>query len=648
WVSTPKKIFRINPSSKSVFEYSDEDGLKITMLVKGVYFANNKTREIYFGGNKGIFVLKASPLPPADEHRVVISDIKINNKSVVSDETNRVYDFKALRLTLNPDDQNLEIDFSALEYLHPQKIRYAYKLEGIDKDWIYVPGDRTFATYNNLSKGNYKFLIKATDLSKKWSDEITELTIYKKPAFYESNLAYLIYALVIASLTYYIIQFSLYRLKLRSDLKIAKIEKEKTDELVQIKLKYFTNISHDLLTPLTIISCLIDDIEITNKKHLPQFKKMRSNLNRLKRLLQQILDFRKVESGNMNLKISKGNIVRFVAEICTTYFSPLAKKKNIDFKVSHQHMDSNAYFDADKIDKILFNLLSIAFKYTPDGGSINVDLHINKSTDHSYLHIQIRDTGIGISPEEIDKIFIQFYNHKSAHKNESNGIGLALTKDLIEIHYGSITVQSELNKGTCFTIQIPIDRGSYSETVLKNANEIIFDEQQVSLETQELENDIISESQLGHAERLNLLLVEDNEDLLDTVKNILSKNYQVIAASNGKKALELIKDNEIDIIVSDVMMPELDGLELCRMLKSNVESSHIPVILLTAKNSVNDRIECYNAGADAYISKPFDLKVLEARINNFVAHKRTKQIGFKTSAEINISQFDYPTLDKQF
>lgn len=647
WVSTPRKIFRINPHSKTVFEYAAEDGLNVSLFVKQSFFPNKETHEIYFGGNNGISVLKASAVPPAETYKTAISDIKINNKSVIQDYSGEKYDFKTLQLTLGPDDQNIEIDFSALEYQYPHKIRYAYKMEGIDKDWIYAPGDRTFVTYNNLSKGNYKFLIRSTDLSKQWSNNITELTIHKKPAYYESNIAYLLYFLVIAGLSYYMIQFSLYRLKLRSDLKIAQIEKEKANELTQTKLKYFTNISHDLLTPLTIISCLVDDVEITNKKNLPQFEKMRSNINRLKRLLQQILDFRKVESGNMELKISKGDIVHFIEELCRTYFSPLAKKKNIDFHISYQSIEPNAYFDVDKVDKIIFNLLSNAFKYTLDGGKVEVAMDIHDSDGHPYLQVQITDTGVGIPAAEIDKVFIQFYNHKSAHKNESNGIGLALTKDLVEIHHGSISVQSEWRKGTCFTIRLPIDKNSYTDTDLSGVNDLVFDEQ-IPLDLREEIADTPDENSSDCSERLNLLLVEDNEDLLATVNNVLSKNYHVTTATNGREALECMKIHEIDIIISDVMMPELDGLELCKRVKNDMESSHIPFILLTAKNSVSDRIACYDAGADAYISKPFDLKVLEARINNFVSNKRTKQVSFKASPTINISQLDYQTLDEQF
>jgi DNA-binding response OmpR family regulator len=316
------------------------------------------------------------------------------------------------------------------------------------------------------------------------------------------------------------------------------------------------------------------------------------------------------------------------------------------FTITPHHTEPNAYFDADKIDKIIFNLLSNAFKYTPEGGKIDIDLAIERKDGHAFLMIRIKDNGTGIPADEIDKIFIQFYNNKNAGKNESNGIGLALTKDLIELHHGYIYVESEVNKGTCFTIQIPIDRESYQQNELKNINEIVFDND-LSLETSAPEI-YTEEEELHTSEKLNLLLVEDNEDLLATVKSILSKSYHVLTASNGKEALRTLQGTEIDLIISDIMMPEMDGLEFCRTLKADVDHSHIPIILLTAKNSVNDRVECYNSGADAYISKPFDLKVLDARINSFILNKRIRQTGFKTSFEINIAKLDYPTLDEKF
>lgn len=647
WVSTSRQIFRILPF-KSVTEYSAEDGLTVNIFMKKAYTESHTDNKIYFGGNNGICAFNTLPdrLIKGDKHKVHITDIKINNESVL-DNPKREYPFETGRLILEHDDENLEIDFSSLNYEFPNKIRYAYKLEGVDGAWIYPDKGRRFAVYNNLRKGEYTFLVKATGPDNIWHNAPIKLSIYKKPVFYETNIAYLIYTAIVAVLVYAWFRFTAYRLKLRSDLRIAQIEREKTEDLAQTKISYFTGISHDFLTPLTIISCLIDDIQITTKRNLPQYEKMRSNVNRLKRLLQQILDFRRIESGNMQLKISRGDIVGFIRELCDNHFMPLAERKHINFMIGSSFSEPTAYFDADKIDKVFFNILSNAFKYTPEGGQIHVQLDLERYKLNDFLVAKISDTGIGIPQEELGKIFTPFYNNPTA-RIESNGIGLSLTKNLVEIHHGSIEVESSLNYGTSFTVKIPVNAESYNENELKNVAEIISEESNLAPFPQEKGIKEEAPRENEEVSKLNLLLVDDNEDLLGIVENILKEYYNVHCARNGVEALNIVNKTEIDIIVSDVMMPEMDGLQLCRKLKNDINTSHIPVILLTAKNSVDDRVECYNAGADAYISKPFELKVLVARISNFIAQKKNRQSGFKSSYEINLSALDNPSMDEEF
>ena len=440
--------------------------------------------------------------------------------------------------------------------------------------------------------------------------------------------------------------------RLRHELRIVQIEKEKSEELVQAKLRYFTNISHDLLTPLTIVTCLIDDAEITYKNKIPQFEMIRANVNRLKRLLQQILDFRKVESGNMRLKVTSGDIVSFIRDVCKSNFMPLIQKKKLAFTFESSEETIQAYFDADKIDKVVFNLLSNACKYTEEGGEIKTILSTYLQNGHIYLSIIISDTGKGIASEDLDKIFTRFYTNQHWVSSETNGIGLSLTKDLLELHHGTISVESEIEKGTSFTVIIPIDKESYVEDEINvGAFQGLIKESRTDIIDVDMEN--WEQFEGGNTDAMvsdiRLLLVEDNEELLYLMERILSRRYHVIMAKNGIEAFELMKDNEVDIIVSDVMMPEMDGLELCRAIKGNLETSHIPIILLTAKNTAEDRIECYNAGANAYISKPFELKVLEARLDNFLMDKKTKQEEFRTDIEdINFNLLDATDIDKEF
>ncbi|MEO5417885.1 ATP-binding protein, partial [Bacteroides thetaiotaomicron] len=398
-----------------------------------------------------------------------------------------------------------------------------------------------------------------------------------------------------------------------------------------------------------IITCLIDDAEMTNGSRISQLTMIRSNVNKLRRLLQQILDFRKVESGNMKLSVSKSDVISFIDDVCKIHFTPLMRKKNQTFTFLTEDRHLMAYFDRDKLDKIVSNLLSNACKYTANGGDIKLIVDSYWESEYHHLRIQVVDTGEGIAPADLENVFKRFYTINKGDESESNGIGLSLTKDLVELHHGTINVESELGKGSTFTVDLPINKDSYQEDELISehisVNGINTD---LILEKEELIDSKVGEGEDMQIADVHLLLVEDNEELLFLMEKILSKHYHVLIAKDGLEALNVIKDNEIDIIISDVMMPEMDGLEFCRTLKSNLETSHIPIILLTAKNTVEDRIECYNAGADGYISKPFELKILEARINNFIMHKKNKQEEFRSNVEVNIDSLEPSSMDKEF
>ena len=653
WISTNKRVIEYSPENKNMREYSVGDELKVNSIRKGVHCINNSGK-VLIGGNNGIieFTPSERSLNKADSINVYLTDIKVENHSVFTGNENHRFNPLKQIVHFEPEDKNFEIDFSTLNYTFPQKVQYAYKLDGIDGDWVYTKGNRQFAFYNRLKKGTHTFYLKATDENGVWGTNIMELKIYKRPAFYETWWAFLLYCVTAATILYITLRIIRKRINLRNELKIAQIEKEKSEELTQSKLRYFTNISHDFMTPLTIISCLIDDAEMSYKGKIAQFDTMRSNVRRLQRLLQQVLDFRKVESGNMKLKLSYGDIVEFIHTICRTHFEPIMQKKHISFTFHASKEHILAFFDQDKIDKIIFNLLSNAYKYTPEQGEIKLELDLK---DEHILIIRISDTGIGISEVEQEKIFTRFYTNSKGRTKDSNGIGLSLTKDLLELHHGTIRVSSSVGQGSVFTVTIPIDSDSYSATEISNVDQTEIARQSLGLllpqteyETLQNEEEYEQDKEKAKDDSINLLLAEDNEELLSVLSKILSKHYTVFMARNGVEALDIVKKHNIDIVVCDVMMPEMDGFEVTRTLKGNMETSHIPVILLTAKNSTEDRVTCYNIGADGYISKPFELKVLEARINNFINHKKDLQKQFKTNADINISTLEYPSSDTQF
>lgn len=648
WISTNKRVIEYDPKNGGIMDYSTMDDVMVNSFMPNSYL-KTRSGKILYGGNKGISVF--TPYEHLSDNprriRTMVTDVKIDGVSSLLEKDNQRFNLRSQTISFDAGDKNIEIDFSSLNYAFPDKIKYAYKMEGVDDDWVYVRGDRQFAFYNQLPKGKRTFYLKTTDTNGLWSNYIAEIQVSKEPAFYETWWAYMFYVVLVILSLYLFYRRMKRRLQLRHELKIAQIDREKSEELVQTKLRYFTNISHDLLTPLTIITCLIDDAEMTNGSRISQLSMIRSNVNKLRRLLQQILDFRKVESGNMKLSVSKSDIVSFIDDVCKVNFAPLIRKKSQTFTFSTEDKHLIAYFDRDKIDKIVSNLLSNACKYTSEGGEIKLIMKSYQNAEHTHLRIQVVDTGEGIAPDDLENIFERFYTANKGDESESNGIGLSLTKDLVELHHGTIEVESELTKGSTFTVDFPIDKDSYQENELITGETSVNDKKAAMIfEHEDLdESGVVEDAQTNDN---HLLLVEDNEELLYLMEKILSRQYHVLVAKNGLEALDIIKDNEIDIIISDVMMPEMDGLELCRNIKSNLETSHIPVILLTAKNTAEDRIECYNAGADGYISKPFELKILEARINNFIIHKKSKQEEFRTNVEVDIDSLETSSIDKDF
>ena len=363
WISTNKRVIEYDPKNGGIMDYSTMDDVMVNSFMPNSYL-KTRSGKILYGGNKGISVF--TPYEHLSDNprriRTMVTDVKIDGVSSLLEKDNQRFNLRSQTISFDAGDKNIEIDFSSLNYAFPDKIKYAYKMEGVDDDWVYVRGDRQFAFYNQLPKGKRTFYLKTTDTNGLWSNYIAEIQVSKEPAFYETWWAYMFYVVLVILSLYLFYRRMKRRLQLRHELKIAQIDREKSEELVQTKLRYFTNISHDLLTPLTIITCLIDDAEMTNGSRISQLSMIRSNVNKLRRLLQQILDFRKVESGNMKLSVSKSDIVSFIDDVCKVNFAPLIRKKSQTFTFSTEDKHLIAYFDRDKIDKIVSNLLSNACK----------------------------------------------------------------------------------------------------------------------------------------------------------------------------------------------------------------------------------------------------------------------------------------------
>ena len=423
------------------------------------------------------------------------------------------------------------------------------------------------------------------------------------------------------------------RIRLKSEVKLQ-------EELTRTKLTYFTNVSHELLTPLTVISCISDYLDQKAPAVHQQSVMLKANVDKLKRLIQQVLDFRKMDVGKLKLNVSEGDIREFILNVCRINFMPLAEKKHITLEAHVNAEAVQGYVDFDKLDKILHNLLSNAIKYTPDNKRICVDVQVVDEAEHKVLVVKVQDEGVGIPGKEIAHIFTRFYSSKRNRGIESNGIGLSLTKDLVNLHHGNITVESILGQGTCFTVTLPIDKESYS------SDELIVEEalNQYVVPDNAKEDGVLSDG----TDKPAILLIDDNTELLSVMKEMFRERYSVLTAVDGQQAWDKLNNNEVDVIICDIMLPDTNGWELCTRIKGDLRFNHIPVIILTAKNGIDDRVASYEAGADGYIAKPFELKILFARVDNLIKSSRMRQAAFRKEENINLEGLAFPSADKQF
>jgi signal transduction histidine kinase/DNA-binding NarL/FixJ family response regulator len=603
--------------------------------------------KFYFGGHKGYNsfypsgVYERSSLFP-----VFITDIKIANQSLeklkgsLRDRISTNMPGYTTQICLLYNYNNISIEFAALDYANARQNKYAYRLNGFDKEWQYTDASQRIATWNNLKSGRYSFHLKSFNKSGLWNEMETTLDIVVLPPPWMTWWAWLIYLILASALTYSGVCFLRNRLRIKNALRLKDIEKQKIEELNQAKLQFFTNITHEFLTPLTILSASVDALKMDAPRDSDFYNVMGNNINRLIRLLQQILEFRKAETGNLKLKVSKADMAAFITSSVEN-ISPLMKKNKIHFSLVCDPETIPAYFDPDKLDKILFNLLSNAAKYNKAGGFVHVNLHYASEAQDSVL-ISVRDNGEGIRPQALKGLFQRFYEGDYRRFNTiGTGIGLSLTKDLVELHKGEISVESEVGKGTVFHVKLPIRAEFYDEYEIDN---VVYTLPATVPETPEKERPAPVEKKKTHS----LLIIEDNEELLQLMYRLLSRDYTVFTARNGKEGISVLEAQYIDLAVSDIMMPEMDGIAFCKYIKSKFETSHVPVILLTAKNKEEDRIEAYDSGADGFISKPFNLNLLHAKIKNLlkskakIARRFTKQLVFEASS------LNYADIDEQF
>lgn len=588
------------------------------------------------GGMNGLNYVKPTKNPDISHTpSLVITDIRVGYNSIYEHtEQQDLFQYSNNRLTLNHKRKDFSIEFASLSYETYHNDQYAYRLLGYESDWNYIGTQQRMASYTNLKKGDYTFQVKSAGANGVWMQTPVELEVRILPSPFETWYAKIIYTLLVLAGLYVVYRITSNKMRMRRKLLIAELEKQKNEELTRSKLHFFTNISHEFLTPLTIIGCSAENIATTDENLKSTVSIIKSNTTRLQNLIRQVLDFNKVESGKLELHVSEGNLSEMVRSICENDFNILARQRNILLSCNIQGT-VKGWYDADKVDKILTNLLSNAFKYNFDNSYVAVSLREDYDENHRYAVLSVKDGGMGIEPDKLDKIFEKYYSmdYRKDAKSKGTGIGMALVKALVELHKGSIRVESTLGTGTTFVVTIPINEKSYTET------------ERVSKAYTLHEMPVYS----GSEEQKKILFVEDNAELRHIVAAQLARLYTVDTATDGVDARQKLAENAYDLIVTDWMMPEMDGTELCRYVKTNIEYSHIPVIMLTAKSSDKDKITSYDLGADAFISKPFEVSLLVSRIENLMKGKERLIRNYTQSEDsVQLKSITYTTLDEKF
>ena len=548
-------------------------------------------------------------------------------------------------ITLDPAHNDITIEFSSFNYINPNECRFAYILESYDKEWIFAEPGKHSAYYSNLPPGTYKFRVRAADSDGGWSTEDKILTIVVLPPLWLRWWALLIYMAVIVTATIFIYRHFKQRAIHQQQMRLAQMENDKTEELNHKKLQFFTNVTHDLMTPLTVISATISKLEQETSEQQPAFQVIQSNLQRLMRLLQQILEFRKVETGHISLRVSKGDICQF-CRCEVESIQPLIQNKKLHISIVCTPESLHGYFDTDALDKILYNLLSNAAKYNNPFGYVQMTV----TADGDFVTIAVKDNGQGIPKSRQATIFTRFYDGDHRKFNTyGTGIGLSLTHDLVQLHHGQIRFESEEGKGTSFFVTLPIAKSYYKDEEIEEISFNTNGSNEEEINTGASSEKEQAEEATDRTAFKTILIVEDNDELLSLLKSLLSRQYNVLTAYNGSEGLEILdnKDN-IDLIVCDIMMPVMDGVEMLRHVRTNPDYANIPVIMLTAKRNDMDRAEAYEAGADAYMTKPFNPSVLSARISNLLERTQKQKNELRKRDLVEMADITITNEDEEF
>ena len=640
WISTDNGLSMFNPVSKTFKNYNVSDGLPGNQFNQNA-FLKSTDGELFFGGYNGFtgfFTDKIQTnIKPA---RVVLTDLKLDNQSVGINDKNELLQ-KNIGLTdeliLEHNQNTITIDFALLNYIKPEKNKYSYKLEGFEKNWnaVHTPA----ATYTNLPPGNYVFLVRGSNNDGIQSLNVRKLKISVLPPFYLTWWAYLFYACLIAGIIILAVRYLLIRAVLKN-------EKENNAH----KLEFFTNISHEIRTPLTLIIGPLEKI-IEETREQPNLNKelflIKNNADRLMRLTTELLDFRKAESGKMVLQASPGNVVKFCREIFLV-FQHMAVAEQISYGFHTTQEDIQLYFDKVQLEKVLFNLLSNAFKFTPENGQISLKLKAGQET----VKIEVHNSGKGIPLENQPNLFNSFYQ-VAPMGNIGTGLGLSFSKSIVALHHGEIYFESQpdpLGKQglTCFTIELKTGKDHFKPAELITDYIYYDDTSNYSIPFPGALPLALTDEQSDEEKKHTILLAEDNSEIRNFVKEALSGKYRIYECEDGAAGWKMAPDLIPDLIISDVMMPEVDGLEFCRRIKTDERTSHIPVILLTARSAYIHQVNGLETGADAYIIKPFNIRLLQLTIDNLLNAREKLRLKYGQTVTLEPQNLIINTTEQLF
>jgi signal transduction histidine kinase/DNA-binding response OmpR family regulator/ligand-binding sensor domain-containing protein len=647
WISTNQGLSKLDVSRGVFLNFNKRDGLQNSEYTDGAYFKNPISNILYFGGVDGLDWFNPQEIELSDNFPpIILNEFRLNNSLVMPGDSTRILQSSlnnSSEIVLKHNQNFFSISFTSLNYYNSHKCQFYYILEGFSKSWVEA-GEQRIAGFTNVPPGKYILKIKATNEDGIYGAEIRDLSVIIHQPYWNTFAAYIVYIALIGIFIYLLMRFLRQRTLQRRQDETDKLERAKSDEINQYKLQFFTDIAHEFRTPLTLIvapAALLEE-KLADKRRLGLYaRSIFQNASKLQKLISELIEFRKVETRNMKLSFQPYDLVNYISKLVKA-FEVYDKISDVKLTFSHPKEPLIAWIDPDKFERIVLNLLSNAIKYTPPGGSVEIEL-IEEELNFQLI---VRDTGIGIPPELLDKIFDRFYHHgSSSHDSivlqESGGVGLSLTRGLIELHHGAISVRNLPGGGSEFSVTMPRIQQGYemhdAENIQSPSSEKIALNVEVEFPVMKL-NDIKDDytDRSEDNRQYSVLVVDDNYEVCSLVESMLIDTYFIFKAYDGKSALDILNKESIDLVISDVVMQGMDGIELTKRIKSDINTSHIPLIMLTAKAEIEDRIEGLEVGADSYIPKPFHPRHLMIRVEKLISSREQFRKTFRELEE-NIS-----------